>query len=347
MEYEILGISPNSTDEEIRKAYLKLARKYHPDRNKSEDAEIQFKKINNAYENICKKNTTNKPFLFSFTNNISPEFKNLAEKIFTSDKCNSFYDKISKINDIFTKTSSEDIMSEIYNYSKFYNDKHSPSKEKTPVKLEKNDDIVYNVNISLEDIYNKVSKKINVKRMYKCRLCDAIGYTIDDNNKKHLCTQCKGVLYLPNFKEFSFSSNQEEVIFENEGNEQIDFSPGDIVINIFPKKNENYIINDNNITIKKNISLFEIYNGYNFEFLYLDNKTHKFNYTKPLLNNLVKVIKGKGLPNKEGVNGDLFIEFNVIFPNIPTDKINFLNDFSIEKIDNVDIDYSIEEVYLD
>ena len=47
----------------FRKAYLKMAKKYHQIRNKAKDAELQFKKINNAYENICKKKTT-KPFLF-------------------------------------------------------------------------------------------------------------------------------------------------------------------------------------------------------------------------------------------------------------------------------------------
>ena len=64
------------------------------------------------------------------------------------------------------------------------------------------------------------------------------------------------------------------------------------------------------------------------------------------MNNLVKIIKGKGLPNKEGISGDLFIEFNVIFPDIPEDKINFINGLSIEKINYLDIDYSIEEICL-
>ena len=347
MEYEILGISPNSTDEEIRKAYLKLARKYHPDRNNSEDAEKQFKKINNAYENICKKNTTNKPFLFSFTNNISPEFKNLAEKIFTSDKCNSFYEKISKINNIFNKTSSEDIMSEIYNYSKFYNEKHYDTKDTPPLKLEKYDDIIYNVNITLEDIYNKTIKKINVKRMYKCRLCHAIGYTIDDTKKKHLCTQCNGVLYLPNFKDFSFSSNQEQVIFENDGNEQIDFLPGDIVINILPKKNHNYSIDNKNIILEKKISLYEIYNGIQFNFIYLDKQNYTINYNKPLLNSLEKVVKGKGLPDKEGIYNDLIIKFNVIFPKINSDKLHLFNGLSINDIENIDTIIGIEEISLD
>jgi curved DNA-binding protein len=48
--YEVLGVSRTSSQEEIQRAYRKLARKYHPDINKAADAEERFKKINEAYE---------------------------------------------------------------------------------------------------------------------------------------------------------------------------------------------------------------------------------------------------------------------------------------------------------
>ncbi len=48
--YEILGVSRNATDEEIRRAFRRLARKYHPDVNKSPEAEKKFKEISEAYE---------------------------------------------------------------------------------------------------------------------------------------------------------------------------------------------------------------------------------------------------------------------------------------------------------
>ena len=59
-DYEILGITQNASDQEIKKAYRDLAKQYHPDKfaSKSEteqkSAENKFKEINNAYENICK-----------------------------------------------------------------------------------------------------------------------------------------------------------------------------------------------------------------------------------------------------------------------------------------------------
>ncbi|MDP2659317.1 MAG: molecular chaperone DnaJ [Dehalococcoidia bacterium] len=48
--YEVLGIERSATDEEVKKAFRKLAFKYHPDRNKSHDAEDRFKEISEAYE---------------------------------------------------------------------------------------------------------------------------------------------------------------------------------------------------------------------------------------------------------------------------------------------------------
>ncbi len=48
--YEILGVGKNATQDEIKKAYRKLALKWHPDKNKSKEAEAKFKEINKAYE---------------------------------------------------------------------------------------------------------------------------------------------------------------------------------------------------------------------------------------------------------------------------------------------------------
>ena len=50
--YEVLGVNKNATDEELKKAFRKLAKKYHPDANpdNKEEAEKKFKEVNEAYE---------------------------------------------------------------------------------------------------------------------------------------------------------------------------------------------------------------------------------------------------------------------------------------------------------
>ncbi|GMC04724.1 hypothetical protein K4E_22940 [Enterococcus thailandicus] len=48
--YEVLGISKGASEDEIKKAYRKLSKKYHPDINKEADAEEKFKEVSEAYE---------------------------------------------------------------------------------------------------------------------------------------------------------------------------------------------------------------------------------------------------------------------------------------------------------
>ena len=55
--YEILGLKPDASEDDIKKAYKKLALKYHPDRNSDdpEKAAEKFKKISNAYQILTNK----------------------------------------------------------------------------------------------------------------------------------------------------------------------------------------------------------------------------------------------------------------------------------------------------
>ena len=59
--YEVLGITPDASDEEIKKAYRRLSRKYHPDANvdnpHKEQAEEKFKEVQAAYQSIMNKDS--------------------------------------------------------------------------------------------------------------------------------------------------------------------------------------------------------------------------------------------------------------------------------------------------
>jgi curved DNA-binding protein len=53
--YEVLGVSQTASDDEIKKAYRKLAKEYHPDRNKSSQAEEMFKSVSESYATLSDK----------------------------------------------------------------------------------------------------------------------------------------------------------------------------------------------------------------------------------------------------------------------------------------------------
>jgi len=52
--YRTLGLEPDASDSDVIKAYRKLSRQYHPDKNPSPEAEDMFKRINNAHSKIIK-----------------------------------------------------------------------------------------------------------------------------------------------------------------------------------------------------------------------------------------------------------------------------------------------------
>ena len=56
--YSILGVDRNATDEDVKKAYRKLSRQYHPDANinnpKKDEAEAKFKEVQQAYQQIMR-----------------------------------------------------------------------------------------------------------------------------------------------------------------------------------------------------------------------------------------------------------------------------------------------------
>ena len=84
--YEILGVNKNSSKEEIKRAYRNLAKKYHPDTNKTTDTDQEFKKIKEAYEILSDPHKKNKSIRYcSYCGEVveNPEFN---ERKGTSNK---------------------------------------------------------------------------------------------------------------------------------------------------------------------------------------------------------------------------------------------------------------------
>lgn len=75
--YTILGLTPNASDEEIRKAYIKLAKVYHPDHN-SDMADRRMIELNQAYE-VLSNTSKKKEYDIRFVKNQSLDFTHVQK----------------------------------------------------------------------------------------------------------------------------------------------------------------------------------------------------------------------------------------------------------------------------
>lgn len=138
--YKTLGIDENASDEKIKKAYRKLAKKYHPDVNKEAGSEEQFKKISEAYEIL-----------------IDPKKK---QKYDYSRKSGASHFDI--FNDIRNHYSSP------FDNNGFGFDFRRPMPKK-------GSSLNINMQLNLHDVLNGVEKKIRIKRQKRCGICNGDG----------------------------------------------------------------------------------------------------------------------------------------------------------------------------
>ena len=287
--YEILGVKENENIDNIHKKFKVLARKWHPDKyvdkDKKELAEQKFKEINNAYINIKKiHNSSN--FYSNVENN--EEFKNFTEKLINKGKL--FNDIFNKAKNIDLKEFFNTFLSSMKKFRFGYDNIFSDNKE---------DDLLVNINVSLEDIYNKEDKIIDLELTKKCQNCY--------NNDLKFCNICKNNIYHKVTKKFIFNCAEKLIIFSNEGNEQNNKKSGDIIIKIYPKTHAKFsILNNYDVYYQINTNKLE---DINVKFEYLDKKIYTFSAHYPYRENYI--LKNMGLPYPYSDNiGDLVIKIN-------------------------------------
>ena len=178
--YEVLGVQRNATTDEIKNIYRKLALKFHPDRNKSPEAEEKFKEISEAYA-VLSDNEKRKRY--DKYGHVGPD------EAFRGSESN--FEEIFKDMGFggFAKTIFEQMFGGRQG-ANFGNDPFEGFSFNIGGRSKKGRDLLYDVDLSLEDILKGKQEEIELPKLDKCNACNGIGSAKGTNPK--VCSTCNG-----------------------------------------------------------------------------------------------------------------------------------------------------------
>jgi molecular chaperone DnaJ len=170
--YQILGVDKTASDDEIKKAYRKMALKYHPDRTKEDkQAEAKFKKTAEAYEVLS-----------------DPDKKAKYDRFGEEGLKGAFSGRGGGFawQDFHHATDFEDIFSNIF--GNFFGSGFSGQRRRGSAK--RGADLRVNLKLTFEEVAKGAEKKIKVKKYKKCSACSGTGARSGAGQKT--CPTCGG-----------------------------------------------------------------------------------------------------------------------------------------------------------
>ena len=332
--YDTLGINPNASKNEIKKAYRKLSVKWHPDKNPNnkEEATSKFQEISEAYS-ILSDNDKRKQY-----DNFGMDFVKNQEGGGPG-------------------FNPEDI------FSQFFGGGNSPfgfSFSSNTRQQKPKEDIKIQVKVTLEQIYNEQSieinypqkvyckesdgtgtksktkpvcpdcdgkgKKVQVVRMgpmiqqmvQDCRKCSGTGKYVPDNDR---CPNCKGNGYTLKTKSVKLPlrnglDNGNKIQLEGKGHQFKDHRT-DLIIIIDVEENKTFIRNGSNLITVVELELYQSLFGFDKVIKHLDGSLLHISSSSKIEQGDSRVIKGKGMPDlRTRTIGDLIVNFKVKYPNV-------------------------------
>ena len=331
--YDILGVQTNSSKDEIKKAYKKLALKYHPDRvkdaSKRDEAEKKFKEISSAYDILSDDTKRRNYDQFGLDNmkSMDSAFGGMGENPF----------------DMFSNMFGGMGMGMNMNNSR---------------RVKRGKDFIKKIEVSIEDFYlcSKVSILLdlndicaqcngsggkNKDSVTKCNSCEGRGMITQIrqmgpmiSQSQTTCYKCKGTgrtiidtCNTCNGERVKLTKKKiniqikpttkinEKIVLEGHGHKHPDNDiQGDLILILIEKQNKYYSRHNEDLFLRKSISLIEALCGAELEFTTIDKRRFIVKTSDIIHPNSVYKIRNEGMPLENDSRGDLYIEFNVIFP---------------------------------
>jgi molecular chaperone DnaJ len=333
--YEILGVSKNSTPDEIKKAYRQMAIKYHPDKNPgNKEAEEKFKEAAEAYDVLS--NADKKARYDQFGHSAPGGFGGATFNM---------EDIFSQFGDIFG-----------FGGRNRFGGRFGGGNRQEYVR--RGSDVRIKVKVDLRDIANGVEKRVKVPILSKCEACGGTG--AKNSSSVSVCSTCKGSGHVTRMANTIFGAMQSTTVCptcHGDGQQITDFCPvchgegtvrkeeqvvfrippgvgegmqvsvagkgnaarrggvnGDLLVLINEEKDEELIRDENDLIYSLYLSIPQAVLGTSIEVPTVNGKV-KIKVEPGTQSGKVLRLKGKGLPDINGYGtGDLLVYINVWTP---------------------------------
>ena len=345
--YDILGVSVNATDVEIKKAYRKCALKYHPDKNPSEEAAEKFKEASAAYEILSD----------SEKREIYDQFG--EDGLSGAGGAGGFPGGGFGFGD--------DIFSQFF----------GAGGAQRPRGPQRGKDIKHEISASLEELYKGRTAKLALNKQILCKECEGRGGkkgavkkstscngqgikfvtrqmgpmiqrfqtecdvchgTGDIIDPKDRCKSCNGkkvenerkileVHVEPGMKD------GQRIVFKGEADQAPDVIPGDVVFIVSERPHKSFKRDGDDLVYEAEIDLLTAIAGGEFALEHVSGDWLKVGIVpgEVIAPGMRKVIEGKGMPiPKYGGYGNLIIKFTIKFP-----ENHFTSEENLKKLEEI------------
>ncbi|XP_051129072.1 uncharacterized protein LOC127249987 [Andrographis paniculata] len=322
--YKVLQVDKNAKDEDLKKAYRKLAMKWHPDKNPNnkKEAEAKFKEVSEAYDVLSdpqKRAVYDQYGEEGLKGQVPPDASGPggggATFFHTGDGPNVFR---------FNPRNPDDIFAEFFGFSggpfggmgggsgmrggsrfpggsMFGDDIFSSFADSRPMSSgpRKAPPIEQKLPCSLEELYKGTTKKMKISR----EIADASGKTLPV--EEILTIDIK-----PGWKRGT------KITFPEKGHEQPNVIPADLVFIIEEKPHSVFTRDGNDLLVTQKISLAEALTGYTAHITTLDGRSLTIPINTVIHPNYEEVVPREGMPipKEPTKRGNLRIKFNIKFP---------------------------------
>ncbi|KAL6513847.1 hypothetical protein OROHE_019303 [Orobanche hederae] len=288
--YNILKISKNASEEDVKRSYKRLAMKWHPDKNavNTEEAEAKFKQISEAYDVLS-----------------DPEKRQIydlyGEEGVKSGLCSKDRDAGGGVRGFgfrFTPRSAEDVFEEIFGKFDFAREKRNGGGGGGGV-LKKAAAMESQLPCSLEELYKGSRRKMKISRI-----------VLDESRKPCTVEEVLSIHIQPGWKKGT------KITFPEKGNHEPDSAPGDLIFVVDEKSHPTFKRDGNDLIVHQKISLLDALTGKTLSITTLDGRELPLALSDVIRPGQEMVIENEGMPlSKEpGKNGNLRIKFDIKFP---------------------------------